>query len=237
MGGLIIMQYHYLLAGLEELHPGQKAKMPFADLLVLLREQMTDRDWQLLELLRRTGNDPVVCTLMEDEAVQDRFAESSLSEEDFRTQLLYEQGMRSTNAFVREWFRFNLNLNNVLAAAVCRKHGYPVEKAIVGDNEVAQELRKGLGGKNSNLAALLPELKEIVALSEIDNLLDRERHIDALRWQWIEEATLFRNFEVDNVLAYYLQAAILHRWDDLTQEHGEQVFRALLADLKKDVKI
>lgn len=229
------MQYHYLLAGLDDLQLGQNSKLPYEDLLRLLEEQMSPSDFKLIGLLRKKNDDPDILALMEDDAVLDRFHETSLSEEDFRTQLLYEQGTRCRNKFVSAWFSFNLNLNNVLAAAVCLKHGYDPEKVIVGDNEVAQLLRKGNMLKNANLAALLPDLKEMVAVSERDNLLDREKHIDALRWQWIEETTRFKYFEVDNVLAYYLQAEILHRWDDLTREQGEKIFRALLADMKKDI--
>lgn len=229
------MQYHFLLAGLDDLQLGQKPKLPFPKLLELLEEQMSASDFALLQLLRKHNDDPDILALMEDDAVRDRFNETLLSEEDFRTQLLYEQGMKSKNCFVRSWFEFNLNLNNVLAASVCKKHGYDPEKVIVGDNEVAQLLRKSGVSKNANLAAVMPDLKEIIAISEIENLLQREKHIDALRWQWLDDYTLFKYFETDNVLAYYLQAEILHRWDDLTREQGEQIFRSLLADMKKDI--
>ena len=231
----MIMQYHYLLAGLDDLQPGQKSKLPFDKLLELFQEQMSESDFRYIELLQKTKDAPDILAMMEDDNVLDRFHETSLTEDDFRTQLLYEQGLRSRNKFIKAWFEFNLNLNNVLAAAVCSKHGFDPEKVIVGDNEVAQLLRKGNISKNANLAAALPELKDIVAVSEIQNLLDREKHIDALRWQWIENYTLFKYFCLDNVLAYYLQASILHRWDDLTREQGEQIFRALLADMKKDI--
>lgn len=229
------MEYHYLLAGLDTLAIGQKTKLPYDKLLELLQEQMPASDYQYIELLQKNSDAPDILELMQDDAVSDRYQETSLSEADFRTQLLYEQGMKAHNKFVRAWFEFNLNLNNVLAAAVCAKHGYDLQKAIVGDNEVAQLLRKSGVGKNANLAAVLPELKDIIAVSEIANLLDREKHIDALRWQWLENYTLFKYFQLDNVLAYFLQATILHRWDDLTREQGEQIFRTLLADMKKDI--
>lgn len=229
------MGYEYLLAGLDELQVGQKSKLPFDKLLELLEEQMPPTDFAYIGQLQRKNDDPSILALMEDDAVKDRFHETSLSEEDFRTQLLYEQGMHSRNKFIRAWFEYNLNLNNVMAAAVCQKHGYDPEKIIVGDNEVAQLLRKGNLAKNANLVAVLPDLKEIIAVGEIQNLLDREKHIDALRWQWLDNYTLFKYFDLDNVLVYYLQAEILHRWDDLTREQGEEIFRALLADMKKDV--
>ncbi len=229
------MGYECLISGLEDLRLGGQSKLPFDSLLELLQEQMPPDDWKYVEFLRKTKDAPDILALMEDDAVLDRFRETSLTEDDFRTQLLYEQGMHSRNRFVRAWYEFNLNLNNVLAAAVCQKHGYDPEKVIVGDNEVAHILRKSGVAKNQNLAVLLPELRDIIAVSEISDLLDRERHIDALRWQWLEQYTLFRYFELDNVLAYYLQSDILHRWDDLTREQGEAVFRSLLADMKKDI--
>ena len=39
------------------------------------------------------------------------------------------------------------------------------------------------------------------------------------------------------MLAYYLQAEMLNRWSLLTVEHGEQVFRELVADMKKGIKL
>lgn len=232
------MSYEYLIAGFEDIALNECVQTSEEQLLELLDEHLSDSDKQLLALLRRKNDDPAIMELLEDDAVQDRKAKLIISDEDFRTQLLYEQGLRCKNKFVRDWFAYNMNVNNVMAATVAIKHGMDVEKVIVGDNEVAQELRKsGSVGKNARLEVLLPDLKEVVEIAEIKDLLDREKHIDALRWQWLEERTLFEVFTIDAVLAYYLKATILHRWDNLTVEQGEQVFRAMVADMKKGVKL
>lgn len=232
------MGYEYLIAGFEDIAISERVQTSEEQLLQLLDEQLSDSDKALLALLRRKNDDPAIIELLEEDAVQDRKAELSLSDEDFRTQLLYEQGMNCKNKFVRDWFAYNLDVNNVLAAAVAIKHGMDVQKVIVGDTEVAQELRKsGTLGKNARLAALLPDLKEVAEIAEIGDLLEREKRIDALRWQWLEERTLFEVFNIEAVLAYYLKASILHRWDNLTVEEGEQVFRALVADMKKGVNL
>ena len=232
------MGYEYLIAGFEELAQGDRPAMSEEQLLELLNEHLSESDKALLELLRRRNDDESIMQLMEDDAVLDRKAELSLSDEDFRTQLLYEQGLKCRNKFVREWFAYNMDVNNVLAATVAIKHGMDVQKVIVGDNEVAQELRKGGAmGKNAHLAALVPDLKEVVEIADIKDLMDREKHIDALRWQWLEDRTLFEVFNIEAVLAYYLKATILHRWDNLTIEEGEKVFRELVADMKKGIKL
>lgn len=232
------MGYEYLIAGFEELAQGDRPAMSEEQLLELLNEHLSESDKALLELLRRRNDDESIMQLMEDDAVLDRKAELSLSDEDFRTQLLYEQGLKCRNKFVREWFAYNMDVNNVLAVTVAMKHGMDVQKVIVGDNEVAQELRKGGAmGKNAHLAALVPDLKEVVEIADIKDLMDREKHIDALRWQWLEDRTLFEVFNIEAVLAYYLKATILHRWDNLTIEEGEKVFRELVADMKKGIKL
>lgn len=232
------MGYEYLIAGFEDIALNEPVQTSEQKLLELLDEQLSASDKELLALLRRKNDDEAVLALLEDDAVLDRKAELSLSDEDFRTQLLYEQGLKCKNKFVRDWFAYNMDVNNVLAAAVAIKHGMDVQKVIVGDNDVAQELRKGGSlGKNARLAALVPDLKEVAELAEIGDLLEREKHIDALRWQWLEEHTLFEVFNIEAVLAYYLKAAILHRWDNLTVEQGEQVFRAMVADMKKGVNL
>lgn len=232
------MGYEYLIAGFEDIALSERVQTSEEKLLELLDEHLSASDKELLALLRRRNDDEAILALLEDDAVQDRKAELSLSDEDFRTQLLYEQGMKCRNKFVREWFAYNMDVNNVLAAAVALKHDMDVQKVIVGDNEVAQELRKGGSlGKNARLAALVPDLREVVEIAEIGNLLDREKRIDALRWQWLEDRTLFEVFNIEAVLAYYLKASILHRWDNLTVEEGEKVFRDLVADMKKGIKL
>ena len=128
-------------------------------------------------------------------------------------------------------------VNNVLAATICRRHGFDVRKAIVGHNPVAEILRKDLPQKDFGLAGVMDNLSEVMALVEIDNLMEREKQMDAIRFAWLEEKTLFVNFSIENVLAYYLQAEMLNRWALLTVEQGEQVFRELVADMKKGIRL
>ena len=48
------MLYNYLLAGLDELSLNQKQRLSLDDLLALMREQLTQRDAALLDLLLMT---------------------------------------------------------------------------------------------------------------------------------------------------------------------------------------
>ncbi len=238
------MGYECLLAGLPDLKAGGEAPMTMEALLELFGETLTEKDLEQLNLLRMPSDSEQVLALIEqyDETIigQPTWWEDArevLSEADLRTQVLYEIGLGSKNAFIRKWFAFNQDMNNVLAATICRRHGFDVRKAIVGRSPVAEILRKDLPQKDFGLAGVMDNLSEVMALVDINNLMEREKQMDAIRFAWLEEKTLFVNFSIENVLAYYLQAEMLNRWALLTVEQGEKVFRELVSDMKKGINL
>jgi hypothetical protein len=83
----------------------------------------------------------------------------------------------------------------------------------------------------------VPNTYEVYWNTSIDNLMEREKRTDALRFAWLEDKTRFYVFSIELVLAYYLEAGMLQRWSALTVEQGEQVFRAMVADMKKGVQL
>jgi len=173
-------------------------------------------------------------------AALDELLEETLTDRDKeQLRLLKYRSGNGACAFVRDWQAMNMDLNNVLTAQICRKHGLDVRKAIVGDNEVAQLLKRPESQKlkDFGLSGVLDNAPEILALAEVDNLMEREKRQDVLRFIWLEERTKFVNFSLENVLAYYLMAEMLNRWAVLTVEQGEKVFRDLVADMKKGINI
>ena len=238
------MGYEFLIAGLPELRADVEAPITPEALLELLNESLSPKDLEALNLLRLRNDDAVILDLKD--RYEDSYlgrpdwwddAQETLSDEDLRTQLLYEYGKQHDSHLVRDWFAYNQDLNNIMAATICRKHNYDVRKAIVGHNEVAQILRKNLPQKDFGLAAIIDNLPEIMAVVEIDNLMEREKRLDALRFLWLEEKTRFDFFSLNNVLAYWLQIEMLHRWSLLSVEEGEKIFREMVADMRKGVKL
>ena len=143
------MGYECLLTGLPDIKAGGEAPMAQDALLVLLDEALTDADKRQLDLLRLRFDDELIRSEMQaydDTIIGQPFwwedAREVLSEEDLLTALLYEYGKKKGNRFLKLWFTYNQDLNNILAAAICRKHGFDVRRAIVGENEVAQILRR-----------------------------------------------------------------------------------------------
>ena len=156
--------------------------------------------------------------------------------EDFLAALYYKYGMQCKNKFVADWFEFNLNINNILTALTCRKYGWDIKSAIVGDNVVAEVIRNSVSARDFNLKAEIDYFDALVSISETANLLDREHRIDALKWNWLEENTFFSSFSIEKVLSFWLRCELMHRWDNLSMEEGAEIFRQMINDLKKDVK-
>ena len=202
------MTYEYLLAGLPELKAGSDAPISLEKLEELLDELLSDSDKSILDLLRV----PIDTDTL-------------------------EQGLKSSNKFVRAWFSFNQDMNNVLVAQICRKHGFDPKQQIVGQGEVAEQLRTHTTQKDFGLNEVMDDATELLALAQIEDLMQREKAMDAIRFEWLQNRTEFDFFSAEMVFAYYLEAVMLHRWSILTVEEGERIFRELVADMKKGVRL
>lgn len=169
--------------------------------------------------------------------IRDENSETKIEfNEDYLATLYYKYGMECKNKFVANWFEFNLNINNILTALTCRKYGWDIKSAIVGNNIVAETIRNSVSARDFNLKTEIDYFDSLVSISETSNLLDREHRIDALKWNWLEENTFFNTFSIERVLSFWLRCELMHRWDNLSMEQGAEIFRQMINDLKKDVK-
>ena len=147
------MTYEYLLAGLPELKAGSDAPINLEKLDELLDEQLSASDKVLLDLLRV----PIDAETL-------------------------ENGLKAKNRFVRAWFAFNQDMNNVLVAQICRKHGFDPKQQIVGEGEVAEQLRTHTTQKDFGLNELPGDYQSILALAQIEDLMAREKAIKEGKW-------------------------------------------------------
>ena len=152
------------------------------------------------------------------------------------TALYYAYAMKCKNSFVSSWFAFNLTVNNILAALTARKFKMEVAPLIVGDTEVCEILRTS-NARDFGLGSEVEYLEQLVKISETSELLDRERKIDQLRWDWMEEATFFDYFTVERLFVFLQQLEMIERWISLDKERGSQMFRSMIAALKDAVQI
>lgn len=163
-------------------------------------------------------------------------AEDDFLHEDRLAALYYAYAMKCKNKFVSSWFEFNLTMNNVLVALTARKFKLDVAPLIVGDTEVSEALRTS-GARDFGLTGEVDVLDQLVKISETEELVEREKKIDQLRWNWMEEATFFDYFTIERLFVFLLQLEMIERWISLDKEKGSQLFRSIIATLKDEVQI
>lgn len=231
--------YHALLVGLQDLTRETTIKVPLEELETMIRGSLDSVDVRFFEELALKPSDEKVEQLLKERMF--RYAEHGrildedvLSEDDLRWLVLYDYGMRSQNKFVRDWYELNLNINNILTAQICRKHGFDIQRAVVGDSELAEQLRTSKR-KDFGLGDLDSDYLDILHLADIEDLYEREKRIDAIKWDWLEQPHRMDPCMREDVYAYYLQARLLYRWNLLNVEEGTRVFKELVADMKRDI--
>ncbi|MEL5896337.1 DUF2764 domain-containing protein [Bacteroides sp. GD17] len=163
-------------------------------------------------------------------------AEEGFLYEDRLAALYYAYAMKCKNKFVSSWFAFNLTINNVLVAFTARKFKLDIAPLIVGDTEVCEALRTS-SARDFGLSGEVDYLEQLVKISETEELVEREKKIDQLRWNWMEEATFYNYFTVERLFVFLLQLEMIERWISLDKEKGSQMFRSIIAALKDEVQI
>lgn len=156
--------------------------------------------------------------------------------EDRLAALYYAYAMKCKNRFVASWFTFNLTVNNVLIALTARKYKMDISSVIVGDTEVCDALRTS-NARDFGLTGEVDCMEQLVKISEVNELVEREKKIDQLRWNWMEEVTFFNYFTIERLFVFLLQLDMVERWIVLDKEKGNVLFRSIIATLKDEVQI
>ena len=156
--------------------------------------------------------------------------------EDRLAQLYYAHAMNQGNVFIERWFAFNLDFNNFLTAITARRYNLDVKPLIVGDNEVAKALRTS-NSRDFGLTGVMDGFEEVMRISEIENLVERERKLDVLKWEWMEENSFFDYFTVEKLFSFLVKIQIIERWITLDAEAGGEMLRGMIRQLKDEVKV
>lgn len=148
----------------------------------------------------------------------------------------YEYAMLCPDKMISDWYKLNLDINNILTAMIARKNGWNVSDFIKGDNEVTEMIRTNTT-KDFDLSAEYDYVKDLMAIVDCEDPVEKEKKIDAFKWLWLEEQTFFNIFSVDAVFAYLCKVNMLTRWDKLDVEQGQAKFRQIIEELRGEAKV
>ncbi len=152
--------------------------------------------------------------------------------------LFFDFVLQTKNEFLKTWFEFDLNTRNILTAINCKKYNYNIEKQLIRvkqKNEVFESLIK----KNSKLDTLSDDVmfaEKILKIAESnDNSSKKEIELDKLKYQFLEDSTFFKYFNIEKILAFVIILNMSERWIKLDNKTGEELFKKIINNLQVKV--
>ena len=146
----------------------------------------------------------------------------------------YAAALRQRNRFLREYFRFDLNLRNAKVRYLNAQLGRePDQDVMTGEDPEAEDV--DIDGFRFTGGEFEEALKVDNILAEKD-LVSREKGLDDVLWDKIDSLATFHYFDIEAVLAYIAKLHIVTRWLNLDEEVGRDVFRRLLKDVRGTYK-
>ena len=157
------------------------------------------------------------------------FLLSGYHEENLNTDF-YVKALVHADAFIREYFRFDLNIRNAKVKYLNKALGRPADKDVLSFGEDTDQ---------RVLDAAEAEFEEAADLETILNsgdILSRERGIDDLMWEKISNLTTFNYFDIDAVLGFITKLNIVARWYKLDEQTGREMFKKLVDEVRGTFK-
>lgn len=185
--------YEYLIASLPDITPEWKdtGEMSGDAFLDWLREGCSDSDRKLIDFLR------------------EGFAAENLNKD------FYLRALSHRDRFLREYFRFDLNVRNAKVEYLNRELGRTAGTDIFLTDENGFEEEARLG-----------------AVLGSGDILSREKGIDDLMWEKIESLTTFDYFDIDAILGFIAKLNIAMRWNRLDPETGREMFSRIVKEVR-----
>ena len=147
----------------------------------------------------------------------------------------YAKALKSSNRFIREYFRYDLNLRNAKVRYLNRTLGRAEEQDVLTGK--GDEFEEGLDIDGYRFTGgEFEEEQKVQSALESSSLLDRERSLDNICWEKVNNLETFHYFDITAVLAYVAKLHIVDRWLALDEEKGRELFHKLVQEVKGTFK-
>lgn len=151
-------------------------------------------------------------------------------------QAFYADALSHSCKFIREYFRFDLNLRNAKVRYLNRQIGRAPETDILtGEASEENESRADIDG----LLFHGGDFEEAIAVESVlegKDLIAREKGLDDVVWKKADSLSTFHYFDITAVLAYVTKLHIVDRWLALDPDQGRELFHKLVKEVKGTFK-
>jgi hypothetical protein len=153
-----------------------------------------------------------------------------LSIEDELSLYYYKYIKENANSFLKKYTEFTYNIKNIHNALTCRKHNLNLENYILQVNDISEKLLKSKAN-DFDLSKDLSYFSKIQSMFEKIPLKDKERAIDVLKYNYVEEELTMEDFTATYLLGYYIKLSIIDRWANISLDKGTEIFNTNVSDL------
>ena len=131
----------------------------------------------------------------------------------------YRQISSCSNEFLNTYYTFDRNLRNTQVLYLAKKNNLKSDGLTVGDVDNEFE-----------------EYKQVESILANPNILEREKLLDNLRWEKINQITIFEYFTLDKILAFLVKMNIVERWNKSDAKIGKEFFKKLVDEVRGTFK-
>jgi len=143
--------------------------------------------------------------------------------------------LEQKNEFMKQWFTFLRDVNNIFAIYNSRKFDFNIENQMIGDYELTETAKK-TASKDFGMANELPYIDQIIGIYENKDIVEQEIAIDLLKWNYINELNTFNYFSIEQILAFVIKFIMVERWTKLESEQSKEMFKNMLNDLENSIQ-
>ena len=200
--------YVYIIAGLPDFTPDWKqGEKSIDDYLDQVKELLSAKDNAVLDFIMKG------------------FDKEQLGLE------FYKEAFAHRLGFIREFFHFDFDVRNQKVRYLNHALGRDAEKDVLKITDPEAE--------ENGIEQEEPEFKEsekLQAILEKNDILSRERGIDDLYWDKIDELTLFDYLNFDRIMGVIVKMMIIRRWLVLDEQTGREMFKKLVDEVRGTFK-
>ena len=200
--------YNYIIAGLPDFTPDwRQGDKSLEDYLAQVKELLSEKDRETLKL------------------IEDGFNKEKIGLE------FYKEALANRSSFIQDFFQFDLNVRNAKVRYLNQALGRDPQKDVLSLADPDAE--------ENGIETEEPEFKEAARLQAIlegKDILARERGIDDLYWDKIDEITLFDYLNFSKILGMVVKMMIIRRWLLLDEEAGRAMFKRLVDEVRGTFK-
>lgn len=226
--------------------------VPAADATLLPYTALLIDNQNLISILQNTGVPFNRSGLFDEETLQDEIKNPDLAPsymQDFITAyneniqlfpglswenqlhwLFYEEVLALENTFLVDWFTFDLNLRNILAAINCRESGKQIDHHVIYQNEVTDLLLKS-NAPDFSLGAKVSWSDQVFSM-DLNEIADSESKLAEFRLERLDDIASFNLFSIDTILSFCIRLAVIERWGLLDDETGKQKLDQIIQDME-----